>query len=236
MRKLRKAGSCPGFMISVLAASVLLGGCTNALHYKVASLTQNQRDYAAKHLTVDQMGKLDAWIRRTAAGGKSIAPDVTVGMAIDDQADWIANELIGKARADEQQRTARAAHAAEQRALAGVLGISLSAKNNLVQPDGRHVVSVALAYDNRADKDIRAVTGILRLADVYGNPVIDLDWNYQGIIAAKHGAAQRDVPLAIDDANPSRTRLWATDFARLTAAFEIRTITFGDGSALNASQ
>ncbi len=217
-----------------LVVFLFLSACSNPLHYRVASLTESQRENASETLSVDQLKKLDDWISRNTVSGKAIPPALTVEQAIDDQTAWLVEQEIAKAQSDEQRRKAQAERAVKLEALAKVLSVALVSKSNKVQADEQKVATLEFAYDNKGDKDIRGVRGVLKLANTYGDPVIDINWSYDGGAPAKHITVEHDAVVSIDNSVEPQAKLWGTDFDNLKSTFEVNTIIFTDGTSMSA--
>jgi hypothetical protein len=231
----RITGAFPPRNLAVirLAALVFIIGCSNALNYEVAKLTGEQRTLLQQILTADQVKKLDDWIDRNSKYGKGLPARVTVGQALQNQAEWLATQTAEKAKADELRMQLQARHAARQDEIAKLLSITLVSKSNRIREDDRQFVAFELAYANKTAKDIQGVTGVLKLNNVYGDPVIDISWSFDGELPAKHIAVERSAGIYISRSVEPQMALWNTDFEKLKSAFEVRKINFKDGTSVS---
>jgi|SRR5579883_2181838 len=218
-----------------IAVALLLAGCSNPLNYRVSKLTRDQRADLHAVLTADQSAELDAWIQRHTAGGAPLPAGVTVDQALKDQEAWLAARAAEKRRAAELQEQRMAAMAAKQQQLARLVSVSLLSKTNKVLPDDRRYVALELQYSNNTDKEVTAIKGKITLVNIYGEPVIAVDWSYGSPIGSKHSVIDHDAGLAINPSVESQVALWDTDYDKLKFTFEIRTIAFKDGTSVGAS-
>jgi len=221
--------------IVLFAMIAFVVGCSNPLNYDVAKLTPEQRRVVQQRLTVEQSKNLDDWISRNATAGKGIPPGVTVEQALNDQTAWLAKQSLEAAKAAELRKQMQAKHAAKQDELARMLSVTLVSKKNKVRVDEQRFVAFDIAYANKTDKDIREVRSSLKLANIYGNPIIDLNWSYEGRISAKQTVVDHDAGVDINRSSDAQVELWDTDFERLKPDFEIKTIIFKDGTSVDDS-
>jgi hypothetical protein len=210
--------------IILFAVFGLVVGCSNALNYQVAKLTKEQRAQVQQILTADQVKKLDDWIARNATANKGLPTGVTIELALKDQADWLVKQKAEAAKADEFRKQKQTARTARQEEFARMLSVTLVSKTNKVFTDEQRLVVFEVAYANRTDKDIHGVKGVLKLTNIYGDSVIDLNWSYVGRISAKQTVVDRDAAVSINSLIEPQVDLWNTDFEKLKSTFEIEKI------------
>jgi|SRR5579859_7147957 len=219
-----------------IALALLLAGCSNPLNYRVSKLTPDQNRDLHAVLTADQSAELDAWIQRhTAAAGAALPADVTVGEALKDQEAWLAKQQAEKTKAAQLQKKRMEELVARQQQLASMVSVALLSKTNRVLPDDRKFVALDLQYANKTDKDIQAVKGTVNLVNVYGEPVIAFDWAYNRPITSKQTVVERNARIFISTSVEPQVALWDTDYDKLKLTFEIKTITFKDGTSVGES-
>ena len=221
--------------IFLFAMFVFVLGCSNPLNYEVAKLTQEKRRLVQQILTADQSKKLDDWISRNAAARKGVPPGVTVEQALSDQTAWLAKQSLEAAKAAELRKQMQSKHAARHDELARMLSVTLVSKKNKVRVDEQRFVAFEIAYANKTDKDIREVRSLLKLTNIYGDAIIDLDWSYDGRISAKQTVVDHGAGVDINRSSDAQVELWDTDFERLKPDFEIKTIIFNDGTSVDDS-
>jgi hypothetical protein len=230
----RRAAIAFGYAALILVLGCASTGCSNALNYEVAGLTDQKRVKLMNALTADQRKKLDDWIDRHPAGSKGVRPGVTVRQALIDEDAWLAEQKKEAARTEELKKKAQTVHAAEQAKFAGVLSVTLLSKKNKVSADDQRVVTLEIACDNKGDKPIRTVAGALKLTDVYGNKIMDVNWSYGRVISAKQTVVDHDVIVSISQSLDPQVKLWGTDFDQINATFEANAIVFTDGTSMKA--
>jgi len=228
---MRRGGTNSCVLIILLTVFAVAVGCSNALNYEVASLTDQQRIRVQNALTADQLKRLDDWIERSATANKQVPRGVTVKQALIDQDNWLAKRKLEAARAEELKRRVQAERAAKQERIAKMLSVTLLSKKNKVQVDERKYVALEIAYDNRTKKDIRRVVGVLRITDIYGNTVMDISSSYGAGISAQQTTVDHDAGVFIDKSVESEVKLWNTDFDKLKFTFEADAIIFKDGTS-----
>lgn len=228
--------SAPFKILEMISFGLLMltVGCSNPLNYKVSKLTSDDQAVLHAILTADQRKNLDDWIGRHTMSGKALPAGVTVDQALKDQADWLAKRQAQKTQAEELRKQKLAQQAAKQQELARLVSVALVSKTNKVLRDERKFVALELEYANKTGKDIQAVKGVMKLADIYGDPVIDIDWTYSRGISSKQTVLEPTAGVFISKSG-AQVDLWDTDFDRLKFTFEIKVITFKDGTSVSDS-
>ena len=225
----------PTRAILYVALTLFSAACSNPLNYRVSKLTREQNAVLHADLTADQSAELDEWIERHTTAGAALPAEVTVGEALKDQEAWLAKQQAEKAQATDLQKQRMADWTAKQQQLASLVSVALLSKTNRVMPDDRKFVALDLEYANKTDKDIRAVKGTVNLVNVYGEPVIAFDWAYNRPISSKHTVVEHNAGIFISKSVDPQVELWDTDFNKLKFTFEIKTITFKDGTSAGES-
>jgi hypothetical protein len=214
----------------LVAVCISAAGCSGALNYEVAGLTDQQRIKVTNALTSDQLKKLDDWVQRNSTAGKGVPRGVTVKQAMIDQDAWLAKQSAEAAKAEELKKRAQAERAARQQEYAKLLSVTLLSKKNEVHVDGQRYVALEIAYDNKTDKAIRSVVGVLRLIDIYGEAIMDINCSYGGGIPAKQTAVDHGAIVSVNKPLDPQQKLWFTEFDGIKPAFEVNTIVFQDGT------
>lgn len=227
--KLTRENLCIALTLCSLAA------CSNPLDYRVSKLTRDQNADLHAVLTADQSAELDAWLQRHTTAGAALPANVTVSEALKDQEAWIATQQAKKAKAAELQKQRMKDLEAKQQQFASLVSVALLSKTNRVLPDDRKFVALDLEYANKSDKDIQAVKGRVNIVNVYGDPVIAFDWTYSRPIASKHTVVEHNATIFVSASVEPQVELWGTDYDKLKFTFEIKTITFKDGTSVGDS-
>jgi hypothetical protein len=230
------SGSFSNRSVILFSVFVFLVGCSDALSYKVANLTDEQRTTLRQKLTTDQLKKLDDWVDRNSSAGQRIPAAVTVRQALKYQAEWLSKQNIDEAKAAHVREQAEGERAVRREEFSGMLSVALLSKKNKVQVDERRFVALEIAYSNKTDKDIQRVNGVLKISDIYGNTVIDIGRSFDRGIPARQTVVDHDAGVLINPLMEPQVNLWNTDFDKLKLTFEAQTILFKDGTSASAPE
>lgn len=214
----------------------VLVGCSDPHKFEIAKLTEEQKQEVGKKLTAEEGQKLTGYIMRTSFASKELPAGVTVGQAIKDQELWIENQKAEAAKAEELKKKVEAERKAKQEAFAKMLSVALVEKRNNLGEYDQRMVMLDLAYENKSDKDIAGVKGILHLNDMFGDKIINIRWSSDGGIGAKQTAVERGSGIKINQFMDDHMKLWSTDQAKIKANYEVQTIVFKDGTRLDAPE
>lgn len=225
-----------GFTSVLLAGSILLAGCSDPKNYEVTKLTEEQRKELGKKLTSDEGQKLAGWMMRNALGGKEPAIGTTVGKALKEQDEWIAKQKEEEAAAAELRKKIEVDRKAKQEEFKKLLSVVLVTKKNSMGEYSQRWVGMELAYENKSDKDIQGVKGILKITDIFGDKILNVKWSYDGGVQAKQTTVEKRAGIDINQFKDSDMKLWNTDFDKLKSTFEISTIIFKDGTKIDAPE
>lgn len=225
-----------GYASVLLVGSILLAGCSNPKDYEVMKLTEEQRKELGKKLTSDEGQKLAGWMMRNALGRKEPAIGTTVGQALKEQDEWIAKQKEKEAAATELRKKIETERKAKQEEFGKLLSVVLVSKKNSAGEYGQKWVGLELAYDNKSDKDIQGVKGVLKITDIFGDKILNVRWSYDGGIQAKKTTVEKRSGVNVNQFKDSDMKLWNTDFDKLKSTFEISTIIFKDGTKIDAPE
>lgn len=227
-----------GRRITWLAALTIIAGvimgCSDPHKFEIAKLTEEQKQEVGKKLTADEGQKLTGYIMRTSFASKELPAGVTVGQGIKDQELWIENQKVEAAKAEELRRKVEAERKAKQEAFAKMLSVALVAKRNNLGEYDQRMVMFDLAYENKSDKDIAGVKGILHINDMFGDKIINIRWSFDEGVDAKQTAVERGSGIKINQFMDDHMKLWSADQAKIKASYEVQTIVFKDGTRLDA--
>ncbi len=223
-------------LMLLLVCMVLLSACSNPKNYEVSKLTDDQRKELGKKLTADEGQKLSAWIMRNGLLGKDIPVGTTVEQAIKEQDEWLVKVKDEEARADELKKRVEAERKAKQEEFSRFLTVALVSKVNKNKDYGQRWVSLEIAFDNKSDKDIRGIKGVLKLTDIFDDKIMHINWSFDQGIPAKRSVVERGSGVDINQFMDPHMKLWNTDFDKLKSSFEINTIIFKDGTKINSPE
>lgn len=220
--------------LTVMAGMLL--GCSDPHKYEVAKLTEEQKQEMGKKLTSEEGQKLAGYLFRTSFGSKELPAGVTVGQAIKDQEAWLEKEKVEAAKAEELKKKVDAERKAKQEAFAKMLSVALVAKRNDLGEYGQRMVLLDLAYENKSEKEIAGVKGILHLNDMFGDKIMNIRWSFDEGIHAKDTSVERGSGVKINQFMDDHMKLWGTDPAKIKANYEVQTIVFKDGTRMDAPE
>ena len=168
-------------------------------------------------------------------GGKGMPEGVTVRQAINEQRDWLANQEQHAAKAEELKKKVEIERKAKQEEFAKLLSVALVSKRNVDGEYGQKYVSLELAFENKTTKDIQGVKGVLKVNDIFGDPIESISFSYdKGVAAGKTSIYKGGVD--INQFMDRDKKLWNTDLDKLKADFETSMILFKDGTQIAAPQ
>lgn len=219
-----------------LSALLILAGCSDPKNYEVTKLTDAQRKELGQKLTADEGQKLTAWMMRNALTGQEPPIGTTVAMALKQQDEWIAKRKEEEAKAEELRKRVEAERKAKQEEFSKLLSVALLSKKNNTKEFGQQWVGLELAFDNRSDKDIQGIKGVLRLTDIFGDKILNINWSYDRGVSAKQSAVERGSGVDINQFKDSDMKLWNTDFDKIKSTFDVSTIIFKDGTRIDAPE
>jgi hypothetical protein len=232
--------------LSILAATLLLCvACSDPRDYDATKLTEEQKKELGQKLTADEGQKLTGWMLRQAFTGQKPAIGVTVRNAIKDQEQWTAKvkaeeELAAikrkqeEAKAAELRKKVEAERRAAEEQFAKMLSVALTGKRNQAGEYGKRFVYLHIAYENKTDKDIEGVKGVLHISDMFGDKIINVRWSYDRGVAANKTAVETGSGLEINQFMDPHMKLWNTEFDKIKSSFEVQTIIFKDGTRVDA--
>ena len=117
-----------------------------------------------------------------------------------------------------------------------ILTVALVNKRNVMQEYGRRFVNLDMAYENKGNKDIQGVKGVLRVTDIFGDKILNVRWSYDKGIKAGKTATEKNVGIDINQFKEDDMKLWNTDFDKLKSSFDVQTIIFVGGEKLQVTQ
>jgi len=221
-------------MALLLLAAVV--GCSDPKNYEISKLNDEQQKELGKKLNAEEGGKLAAYMVRNAFGGKGVPAGVTVGQAIKEQDEWVSKQKAEEAKAEEIKKRVEAERKAKQEEFGKLVSVALVGKKNDVGEYERRFITLALAYENKTDKDMLGVKGVLRITDIFGDKIMNIRWSYDDGIAAKATRVERGSGLKVNQFMDEHMKLWNSDFDKLKATFDVRSVIFKDGTKIDAPE
>ena len=218
----------------VLFCSIFFVGCSGPKDYDIAKLTEDQKKELGQKLTSDEGQKLAGWMLRNVLSGKG--ESTTVGNAIKAQEQWLAEQKVEEAKAAEIKKRVDAERLLKQAEFAKLLSVVLVNKHNSLQEYDRKFVDLEIAFDNKSDKDIAGVKGVLRITDMFGDKIVNLKWSNDEGVASKQTLVERGSGMRINQFMDDHMKLWNMDYDKLKSTIEVSTIIFKDGTKIDAPE
>jgi len=204
---------------------------------ELAKITEEQRTSLDKKLNGEETRLLMGYMMREgmgqAFGGKGAPDGITVRQAINAQREFLEKQKQEEAKAEELKKKVEAERKAKQEEFAKLLSAVLVRKKNVDGDYGQMFVTVEMAFENKTDKDMQGVKGVLKLADIFGDTISNVHFSYdQGVPAGKTSTYHGQIE--INKFSDRDMKLWNTDSDKLKTAFEISTIIYKDGTKQEA--
>jgi hypothetical protein len=222
------------------ALSIVVVGCSDPRDLQLAKMNKEQSADLEKKLNGEEMRLLLGYQMRLglgqAFGGKGLPDGITVRQAINDQRAWLEKRKVEEAQAAELKKKIDAERQAKQEEFKKILSVVLVGKTNAEQDYGRKFIALEVAYENKTDKDILGVKGLLKINDMFGDKIQNVRWSYDQGIPARQTKIERGSGIDVNKFRDEDMKLWNTDITRLKALFEVRTIIFSDGTRADAPE
>jgi hypothetical protein len=221
----------------ILVTSVFsLAACSDPKSHEVTKLTDEQRKELGQKLTADEGQKLTAWLMRNSLAGKEPQIGTTVEIALKQQDEWIAKQKEEEAKAEELRKRVEAERKAKQEEFAKLLSVALVSKKNSLGEYNQRWVGLELAYENKSNKDIQGIKGVLKVTDIFGDKILNIRWSYDDGVPSNKSVVERKSGVDINQFKDNDMKLWHTDFDKLKSTFEVSTIIFKDGTKIDAPE
>ena len=224
------------FTLILLVSSIFLAGCSDPKSYDVTKLSEDQKKELEQKLTAGEGQKMVGWIVRHSFGGIAPTAGTTVGQAIKEQEEWLEKQKEEEAKAAEIKKKIDAERKTKQEEFGRLLSVVLVNKRNTVQEYEQKFVTLELAYENKSDKDIQGVKGILRITDIFGDKILNINWSYDEGIKSKQTAVEKHAGVKLNQFIDEHMKLWNAEYDKLKSTFEISTIIFKDGTKMDAPE
>jgi hypothetical protein len=224
-------------VVGMIALALI--GCANVRDIPLSKLTPEQSAALDTKLNGEEMRLLLGYKMRTAmsaAFGGAGAPDsTTVRQAIEDQRKWTENENREQIKADALKQKVEVERKAKQQEFSQLLSAALVNKKNVEGEYGQHFVALEVAFENKSDREIQGVKGVLRLNDIFGDSISNIRLSYDDGIGAKKVVTYKG-NVDINQFMDNDKKLWNTDFDKLKAEFDTVTVIFKDGTKIQAPE
>ncbi len=222
--------------LAPVVLALLVAGCSDPKSYQVGSLTEAQKKEVGEKLTAEEGQLLTAWMMRHAFTDQQIPPGTTIGEALADQRRWSEEQKLKEAEAKVLAERVEKERREKQAEFAKLLSVAVLSKRNLDAQYGQRAVVFDIAYENKGSKDIEGVKGVLHIADIFGDELMNINWSFDEGIKAGQSSVERGSGMDINQFMDRHMKLWNTDFSKMKTRFEVDTIVFADGTTMKAPE
>lgn len=214
----------------ILISLAFLAACTSPLEksYSEETFEQDTKELEAQLDTAD-LQLLVGSILRLSFEGKDMS-SMTYSEILENGKQWKAEQDRIEAEQKALQEKAAREEAERIERLQNAVMVTCY-KKSYVEVDYQDYITYGLAIENKTDKGIRAVKGILRFTDLFDDEISSIRFTYDERIAAGATAkwnAQTDYNQFIDEDVALRNK----DLEDMKIVWEPIKIIFEDGSSL----
>jgi len=165
-----------------------------------------------------------------------IPEGMTIGKAIEEQRDYVTKAKMKEADEKALKEKVETERKAKQEEFAKLVSVVLVNKKNVMREYEQRFVNLEIAFENKSDKDIAGVKGVLKITDIFGDKIVNLRWSNDTGIKAKQTMVERGSGMGINRFMDEHMKLWNTDYDKLKSTFEVSTILFKDGTKMDAPE
>lgn len=229
----------PSRVVLILGVFLIIAacGCQNIKDERLTTATlkklQNSHDLTGKELSLLQGYVLRNGLANAITGGSTSAlldSTKTVRQAIADQQAWIVADSIRTADEKRKAAEALAAYEAEVRRLRDLVAVTVM-KKRFVEYNYESAVVFQIVLANNGSQAVRGVKGSLRVTDLFGDIISNLEIKEDTPIAA--GArVVRETGYAYNQFMDRDKKLRFTELSNMKFVWNPEIIIMADGSEL----
>jgi hypothetical protein len=208
-----------------LVAAMILTSCNNPLNKKYSETTLEQDVKAigeSKKLNNDESNMLAGYILLSKFGGKSLEGK-TYAEILQSAKDYKSEQeqLAAKAKKEEDEKRAK---------LGAVLTVAMYNKG-FSKSDYQDYIEYDMAFENKTNKDIRAVKGHLKITDLFDTEIKVINIVEDNAIPA-HQTFKNKYTTEYNEFMDEDTRLKSKEMKDIKAIWTTEKIIFTDGTTL----
>ncbi len=201
----------------------LSGESLNKFGEKIKDLPEDDKKLLAGYMMRAEMSK--------TFGNEKVPVGITVQQAIDNQKSWVAkNEAEEKAQKAKAEKMKAEADAKKQEAK-NALAVTVYDKQ-IIQGDFDKSIVLRIDFQNKTNKTITAVKGIINFKDKFGDPVNSMNFSETNLVIAPHQSEKRDLGRRLNEFMNDDKVFADTSLNDLTYEFIPDQILFDDGSKI----
>ncbi len=202
----------------------------NSIKGKTYIGTETTQEVTNSNLTDEEK---ELYKKAVARGDSSLLDGKTVEIIISEERDRQAQE-------QKELEEKRAKEEAEKEELANAVTLNVYNKNLIPKDTSawrfNDFVELKMNCKNNTDKDIVALKGNIKVADLFGNAILEISLLYDTeTIPAKGEIDIEDIGLEINQFMDEHIKLRDTEFSKLKFSFETTSVAFADGTILGES-
>ena len=208
-----------------LVAAMILTSCNNPLNrkYSESTLEQDVKAIAeSKKLNNDESNMLAGYILLSKFGGKSLEGK-SYSEILQSAKDYKSEleQLAAKAKKEEDEKRAK---------LSAVLTVAMYNKGFL-KSDYQEYIEYGIAFENKTNKDIRAVKGHLKITDLFDTEIKLINIVEDNAIPA-HQTFKNTYTTEYNEFMDEDSRLKSKEMKDIKAIWTTEKIIFADGTTL----
>lgn len=199
----------------------------------VEKLSQEERELFTSYVLRHTMGAAMGGIFGIKAD--PIPDGVTIGKAITEQREYVAKEKAKEVTERELKARLEAERKIKQEEFGKLFSVVVLNKKN-DHGDYERFVTFDMAFENKSDKDIAGIKGILKIMDMFGDKVLNMNWGFDHGVAAHQTYVEKGSGLKINRFMDDHMKIWNADYDKLKFSFEVSKIVFKDGTTIDAPE
>ena len=231
---------------TTLLLALLLVGCSNpkdavipkeisqmdAIKPSIEKLSQEEKDLFAAYMVRHTIGAAMGGLFGIKAD--PIPEGMTIGKAISEQKEFLAKQQAKEREEQELKARVEAEKKAKQEEFSKLLSVAVLSKSNDSGEYDQRFVTFEIAFENKSDKDIAGVKGNLKIMDMFGDKVLNINWGFDQGVTAHNTTVEKGSGVKINKFMDDHMKLWNSDYEKLKFQFEVSKIVFKDGTMMDA--
>lgn len=216
----------------------LMVGCSDPKTYKMANLTDEQKQKIQKSLTPEEQELYLQFVMRKAWSSalsktdiESSFGEITVGEAIEKQREL--KKTIKEEELQEQKLKKKIEEKNKifQEEIRSKLTLSLVKKEN-IEGDFSKFVEIEIAIENKSQKDIEGIKAGIIYKDIFDDVIMESSFSYDEGIKVGEVTIYKG-SLRINEFMSEHNKLWTTELEKMKVTIIPEVIVFADGTKLS---
>ena len=231
---------------TTLLLALLLVGCSNprdavipkdigqmeAIKSSIEKLSQEEKELFAAYMVRHTIGSAMGGLFGIKAD--PVPEGMTIGKAISEQKEFVAKEKAKEKEKQELKARVEAERRAKQEEFSKLLSVAVLNKRNDRGEYDQRFVTFDIAFENKGENDIAGVKGKLKIMDMFGDKVLNLNWAFDQGVTSHKTYVEKGSGLKINQFMDDHMKLWNADYEKLKFQFDVSKIVFKDGTTMDA--